>query len=178
MYVGTPRGAISMLGAGTTHMAARGGLDLEVFTRKLEPQLAPAYRLARLAGCSADEAADVVQEACLRAWKHRANLRGEFTPWFLKIVWNEARRPRWRWLLAGLPSPLQRGSPETVDDQVQLVLRSLPTRQRSALWLRYGHDVSTRDVARVLGMSEAGAKQLLFRARVAFREGMRTSEGA
>lgn len=42
---------------------------------------------------SPSEAADVLQEASLRAWRHRDQRRGEFRPWFLSIAYREARRP-------------------------------------------------------------------------------------
>ena len=56
---------------------------------------------------------------------------------------------------------------------VQEVLAQIPQDQREALVLKYANGLSTREVAAVLGRSEAAANSLLQRAREAF-----TSRGA
>jgi DNA-directed RNA polymerase specialized sigma24 family protein len=56
-----------------------------------------------------------------------------------------------------------------MDPDLIAALRDLPSRQRTALWPRYGDDLAVCDVARIIGCSEAAAKQLLFRGRDALR---------
>jgi len=132
-----------------------------------------AFLLARQLGCPTEEAQDAVQEAALRAWRYRSGRHGPFRPWFLRIVYRTATRPRPRWL----PLPVfwesrDRPGPElesSVDSELVAALGRLPPRQRAALWLRYCEDMSTASVGAVLGISEAAVKQLVLRARTALK---------
>src|ERR1035441_9941834 len=74
--------------------------DASTFEAEISPLLGVALRLATGMLLNAVEAEDAVQEACVRAWRRRANRRPEtdLRPWFLAIVANqcrEARRGRW-----------------------------------------------------------------------------------
>jgi RNA polymerase sigma factor (sigma-70 family) len=130
-----------------------------------------AYLLARQLGRPAEVAADVVQEAALRAWRYRSTRNGAFRPWFLTIVYRQARSPLPDWL----PLPARWDPPaapeisSTLDPELISALRELPVRQRAALWLRYCDDMAIADVARIMGCSETAAKQLLLRGRDALR---------
>ncbi|MBV8301210.1 MAG: sigma-70 family RNA polymerase sigma factor [Candidatus Dormibacteraeota bacterium] len=144
-----------------------------LFAAQLKAVLEAAFRLVRSCGASPDEAADIIQDASIRAWRHRNQRRGDFRPWFLTIAYHEARRPRRRWLT--LPAFWVRDD-SVVDEpplssELAASMRRLSRRHRLALSLRYSADLSTADVARVLGCSEPAAKQLLLRAR----EGLRTA---
>jgi RNA polymerase sigma-70 factor (ECF subfamily) len=44
--------------------------------------------------------------------------------------------------------------------------RSLPERQYQALWLKYGQDMSVKDIASVMRCTQVSIKVLLYRARV------------
>ena len=131
-----------------------------------------AFLLARHLGRDTEAARDVVQEAALRAWRYRASRTGDFRPWFLAIVYRLCRGPMPEWM--PLPRSWDRAAPDPIDsaldDDLLSALRTLPPRQRAALWLRYCDDLTTADVARVLHCSEPAAKQLLLRARDALRE--------
>jgi RNA polymerase sigma factor (sigma-70 family) len=63
-----------------------------------------------------------------------------------------------------------------MDPELLAALRTLPPRQRAALWLRYCDDLTTADVARILHCSETAAKQLLLRARDSLRERLTEQE--
>jgi DNA-directed RNA polymerase specialized sigma24 family protein len=138
-----------------------------------------AFLLARHLGRDTDAAGDIVQEAALRAWRYRASRTGEFRPWFLAIVYRLCRGPIPEWL--PLPRTWDRAAPDpietTIDPELIAALRALPARQRAALWLRYCDDLSTADVARILGCSEAAAKQLLMRGRDALRRELTKETG-
>lgn len=126
-----------------------------------------AYRLVRALGCSPDDAADVIQDAVMNAWRYRAGRRGSFAPWFLGIVYRQARRSPRRWLT--IPARWRgSGGPASQLDFLEL-LRPLPRRQRAAVWLRFGLDWTYVDVGRSLGISEAAAKQLVVRAKETLR---------
>ena len=144
------------------------------FADVAEAAIPPALRLARSTGCTVDDAKDVVQDALLLAWRHREQVRGPFLPWFLSIVYRRARRRRrWVSVAGGWRQSVAEWPPDTsLDPTVRATLRALGDRQRTALWLRYGLDASTAEVALVLGTTETGAKQLLYRAREGFRRAM------
>lgn len=131
-----------------------------------------AFLLARHLGRDTDAASDIVQEAALRAWRYRSSRTGDFRPWFLAIVYRLCRGPMPEWL--PLPRSWDRAAPDPIDAaldaELLAALRTLPPRQRAALWLRYCDDLTTAEVARILHCSEAAAKQLLLRARNALRE--------
>jgi RNA polymerase sigma-70 factor, ECF subfamily len=137
-----------------------------------------AFLLARHLGRDTDGAKDVVQEAALRAWRYRSSRTGEFRPWFLAIVYRQCRGPLPEWL--PLPRAWDRSAPDPIessmDPELLAALRSLPPRQRAALWLRYCDDLTTADVGRILHCSENAAKQLLLRARDSLRERLNQQE--
>src|SRR4029077_7806970 len=64
----------------------------------------------------------------------------------------------------------------SMDPDLLSALRTLPPRQRAALWLRYCDDLATADVARILRCSDTAAKQLLLRARDSLRERLTQQE--
>ena len=137
-----------------------------------------AFLLARHLGRDTEAATDIVQEAALRAWRYRSSRTGEFRPWFLTIVYRLCRGPVPEWL--PLPRAWDRAAPDpietAIDADLLAALRTLPPRQRAALWLRYCDDLATADVARILHCTDAAAKQLLLRARDALRERLETSK--
>ena len=165
--------------AGVERMACVGeGNEATSFAAELDAVAGAAYRLCRALGCDPDEAADVLQDAALNAWRYRSSRRGEFAPWFLTIAANAARRRRRRWIT--LPVGWRAGSndrsPQDAGGLPQAFWR-LPPRRRAALWLRYGLDMTARDVGRSLGVSEAAARQLIHRAQVGLHAAMQ-AEGA
>jgi DNA-directed RNA polymerase specialized sigma24 family protein len=130
-----------------------------------------AFLLARHMGRTTEEAKDIVQEAALRGWRYRGGRTGEFRPWFLTIVYRVCRRPSLAWL--PLPASWERAIPDGIDSQFDpgliAALKGLPSRQRTAIWLRYCEDLSISDVARVMRCSEPAVKQLTFRGCEAIR---------
>jgi RNA polymerase sigma factor (sigma-70 family) len=145
--------------------------DEDVFAEELLAAMRPAYRALRSMGLSEDEVADVLQDASIRAWRHRAQRRGTFAPWFIAIAYRETRRPHRRWLVVPAFWQGSRASLDLEDrsDDLDFALARLPRRQRAAVSLRYGSDLTILDVAGALGISEPAAKQLLARARDSLR---------
>jgi RNA polymerase sigma factor (sigma-70 family) len=145
--------------------------DAQEFEVAFQQVSRSAFLLARQVGRSTEEARDIVQEAALQGWRYRGGRIGEFRPWFLTIVYRLARRRTAIWL----PLPLRWDRPagdsfqSPMDPDLIAALRELPSRQRTALWLRYCDDLAVTDVARIMGCSDAAAKQLLFRGRDALR---------
>jgi RNA polymerase sigma-70 factor (ECF subfamily) len=160
------------------------------FEAAVLPHLDAAYNLARWLTRSPDDAADIVQEASLRALRFFASFRGgDARPWFLGIV----RNTSWTWLGANrrldtvplddpvtgdpdgpgladlLPSP--DGDPETqlgaAEDRgrlERLILR-LPAPFRECLVLRELEEMSYREIAAIVGTPVGTVMSRLARAR-------------
>ena len=144
--------------------------------RDFEDELAAvapkALRLARYLGSDPQDAADVVQQAALQAWRYRSTRRGEWKPWFFSIVRRVAHRRHTRWTL--IPSFWQPAGDDAArdslgDTDVARAMSRLPRRQRAAVWLRYGEDLAYADVSRILGIREGAAKMLVARGRTQLR---------
>ena len=86
-------------------------------------------------------------------------------------------------LLAGLPSTARGFDPVQVQEsnelrrQVWVVSQRLPEKYRLVLTLRELQDLSYRQIARSLKMSESAVETLLYRARLRFKEEFISSEG-
>lgn len=168
---------------------ARGG-DAAAFEELVRLTSPACYALAlRLVGNEHD-ARDVMQDAYLRAFRGLRRFRGEagFPTWLHRITVNCAasllkRREKASCDLLddfGNASQLieQRadGNPEsaasTAADRARLVeaLAELPDPLRLVVVLRDVYDLSHRDIAKELGISQAAAKVRLHRARRRLRE--------
>lgn len=156
--------------------AAAGG-DQAAFDAVVGPLIEPGYKLACVMLSDTDEARDVVQEACLIAWRKLRQLRreGGLRPWFLAIVANRCRtrrRTRW-WSVITLPSI--RVEPDSshgdFDSGLDLdrELRKLSATERTALLLFFYMDLPLVEVARVLKVSPHAAKSRVHRAVVKLR---------
>jgi RNA polymerase sigma-70 factor (ECF subfamily) len=141
------------------------------FEAEVKPLIGEAVRLATGMVLNSVEAEDVVQDACLRAWRRRGNRREgtDLRPWFLAIVANqcrELRRSRWRRVLrfAAMPTSTAADArdPATGMDLRRAVGR-LAYRKRLAVVLRYCLDVPFEEVASVMGCSVDAAKALVRR---------------
>jgi RNA polymerase sigma-70 factor, ECF subfamily len=154
------------------------------------PHLDAGYALARWLTRNDADAADVVQEACLRAFRYFDSYRdGDAKSWLLKIV----RRTCYDWLEHNRPAeviPLEvDGDPEgsvhnpaagTVDADALLQSRSdlrrldqliegLPAQLREAIVLRELQELDYRQIAEVTGVPIGTVMSRLHRARAALR---------
>ncbi len=121
------------------------------------------------------DAADVVTDACLRAFRSRGwpevvNHRA----YLYRSVFNQARshhrsalRRRVRELRAAGPAT---APPQEVDVDVLAAVDRLSVQQRAAVVLTYWEDLAPRDVASRLGVSEGSVKRHLARARARLKE--------
>lgn len=135
---------------------------------------------------SAEDALDLRQETFLRLHTHAARYRphGKFRSWALRIAGNLARgqlrrRRIVRWI--GF-DPVRHDRPATTEApdvplereelrrRVRGALAALPDRQREAVVLRRYHDLSYREIAEVMGTTEAAVESLLIRASAALRQ--------
>lgn len=163
----------------TERLARAKAGDGRAFEELLAPMVDPAFRLAMTMLKDRSAAEDAVQESALKAWRHLGKVRagGSIRPWFLAIVANECRsvrRARW-WSVQRFAEVMQRpgrddGWAERMD--LDAALDRLPRHHLEALSLYYHLDLPMDEVARVLGCTEAGARQRIHRALVALRPAM------
>ena len=155
------------------------------------PHLDAGYALARWLTRNDADAADVVQEACLRAFRYFDSYReGDAKSWLLKIV----RRTSYDWLQRNRPAelvPLEvEGDPDgavhhatarTVDTdallqsrsdlrRLDLLIEGLPAPLREAIVLRELHELDYRQIAEVTGVPIGTVMSRLHRARTALRQ--------
>jgi RNA polymerase sigma-70 factor, ECF subfamily len=125
-----------------------------------------------------ETAADAVQEAfvCLvRRWEHLSTYEDP-AGWVRRVALNqihEHQRSVWRQTKLLLRIEQQPPAPEgasTMAEEVWGQLRTLPLKQRIALALYYVGDLTERDVAHAMNVSEGTVKQHLHRARQTLRE--------
>ncbi len=160
------------------------------FSQIVLPRLDEGYRLARWLTGSATDAEDVVQEACLRAFRAIEGFaEGNARAWFLTIVrntcysWLERHRSRAvvfsEDLDAGDRAALEAGgastepleTPESAligkDDAARLAkaIDALPVPLKEVLVLREYHGLSYREIAEVGGLPIGTVMSRLARAR-------------
>jgi len=166
-----------LISVGTMDQAAE--YEGITFAADLTAAIPSAFRVLRTMGMSSEDAEDALQDASIRAWRHRTQCRGPFGVWFMTIATREARRARPRWLT--LPVVWTVSGDEDVEGQLPMIpaksLAALPRRQRLALSLRYEADLPIAAVAGVMGISEPAAKQLLSRARDSLRQAITVAQG-
>lgn len=143
------------------------------------------YTLALRLTNNAEDAADVVQDTYLRAYRSIDRFRGEaqFTTWLYRITANCAStqlskraRHRHEELDEQTPVPLDYAAgPEAKADaaldrrDVAAALSHLPANLRTVVVLRDIYDLSHDAIAKELGISEVTAKVRLHRARKKLR---------
>jgi RNA polymerase sigma-70 factor, ECF subfamily len=154
------------------------------------PHLDAGYALARWLTRNEADAADVVQEACLRAFRYFDSYReGDAKSWLLKIV----RRACYDWLERNRPPdtvPLEiesesersaDGSPGSAFDadallqnrsdlrRLDRLIEELPPPLREAIVLRELQELDYRQIAEVTGVPIGTVMSRLHRARAALR---------
>lgn len=151
---------------------ARNG-DPEAMDELVRRHHASAFRVAVGILRDEDAAADVAQDAFLKAFKGLGGFRGDaaFRTWLLTITANEARGHlrklgRRRETALEAAGPLTSGQ-DTVEDslerdqeaeRVKALLAQLPEKQRQAVTLRIFEGLSFKEVGVVIGSSEGAAR--------------------
>ena len=120
-----------------------------------------------------DTAADAVQNALLKGWRHRHSVKdaGSFKPWLVKIAVNESKNLLRRGYGAELPedvADVPRDRELSID--VQRAVYALPEKYRLPVLLFYFEDMAVTDIARALDMPEGTVISHLHRGRARLRE--------
>jgi RNA polymerase sigma-70 factor (ECF subfamily) len=179
--------------------AYRNG-DIHAFEELHRRYVASIYRLVRRKLGDALLAEDIAQETFMKALRmmDRVDDSFNFGGWVHTVARNlcfDELRRRQRDLradsgddddadlLAGLPSTSRSFDPVQVQEsnemrrQVWAVSQRLPEKYRIVLTLRELQDLSYRQIARSLKMSESAVETLLYRARLRFKEEFISAEG-
>jgi RNA polymerase sigma-70 factor (ECF subfamily) len=161
--------------------AARTEADLAPLVAEYSGML---YRLAFSVLRSAAEAEDAVQDCFLRVVQHRDELSAvrDTRTWLIRIVWNLALDRKRRvapeqmdeviaagLVGKGLPADEALAEARRIAE-VYAAIDALPGREREVLLLSAVEELSTVEIAAVLGRSESSVRSLLFRARGRLKE--------
>ncbi len=154
--------------------------DLPALVREHSPLL---FRVALSVVRNSAEAEDIVQDVFLRVLQKQHQLAAvvEVRPWLVRIAWNLAldRRRRIRpeqmdeafaaaLTSAALPADQALAEARRMA-QVLAAIERLPAKERQALLLTAMDELSTAEIAAILGKTESGVRALLFRARARLR---------
>ena len=136
------------------------------------PHLDAAYALARWLTRNDADAADVMQEAVLRAFRYFDTYReGDAKSWILRIV----RRTCYSWLERNRPVDVVPLDDEEVFDEggadgpVAGNTEALPAPLREVIVLRELHELGYREIAEITGVPIGTVMSRLHRARSALR---------
>ena len=118
------------------------------------------------------QAEDAMQETFLKAYRRLDTVRGSEKAWLMKIALNccrDVQRGAWfrhvdsRRALEDLP-PAACAFDERDDSLVREVL-ALPSKYRQAILMRYYHEMTQRECASALGLSESGFSRRIAKAQ-------------
>jgi len=169
--------------------------DLSAYDRLMQRYEKKVYALCfRMAG-NRDDAADLAQEAFLKAFRALPSFNGQaqFSTWLYRIVTNtcldeqrkQARSPQLfsldkpldteggqlaLTLPAEAPDPLATALSQETEAEIRTLLNMLPAPQRMVLVLRDMEGYSYEEIARILNLNSGTVKSRLNRARAGLRD--------
>jgi RNA polymerase sigma-70 factor (ECF subfamily) len=160
--------------------------DAEAFERIVREHGRTVYLLARRLLRSHDDADEAAQRAFVRAWKARRTFRGASSigTWLGRIALNTARSmirsrrlheplERLDRLADGTPGSDEFAGRREARDRVRRAVAGLPPRQREAVLLKVFGEMTCRETAEVMGVSEGAVKAHLHQAVSNLRRRMR-----
>lgn len=134
------------------------------------------FRFLRYKTNNIQDAEDLVQESFVRAYEniHRYKDSWKFSTWLFTIAARLAsshfRKSRSFKTIDHVESSALEPAQMVVERETQQGLwalaRGLSMNQYQALWLKYGQDMSIKEIAMVLRKSQVNVKVLLYRARI------------
>lgn len=156
-----------------------GSAPTDAFGAWVEPHLPALWVLARR--CCGQDAADVVQDALLQAWRTRESYdesRGSVRTWLLVVVADRCRKHLRRARpVAQLVDVADPARDHDVDLDLRRAVARLAHRQRLAVELHYVLDLPVAEVAAVMGCSPGTVKSTLSDARGRLRVLLEVHDG-
>lgn len=150
-----------------------------------------AYRFSLLVCGHRQDAEDAMQDALIQTYKHARRIRQPkgFRTWLYRTVKNACLMSRRRHVheppslgsldedgaadvAAEVPNPEEQTAAAAERERFRDAFRTLPPPYRMVAFLRDVEGLSTREVAQVVGITEANVKQRLHRARQMLREAL------
>ncbi len=131
------------------------------------------------------DAEDLTQQTFIKAYQHLARFDRQrpLINWLLTIARNTALNhfrdvKKWQEIPADTagaePTPARAAEQKEQGENLWARARALlPAREFEVLWLRFAEEMSTRETAAVVGLTETHVKVLVFRARQALLKGVR-----
>lgn len=123
------------------------------------------------------DAADAVQEAMLKGWKHRGGLRDEalFEVWFMRILVNQCRdlqrrQIRRRRLMERAAQQVALEDREAPNAALMEAVCRLPDRERLPVLLYYFDGYSQAEVGRIVGATAEQVKARIRAGRVKLKK--------
>jgi len=174
------------------------GADAAAFSRALAPHVARMYRLCLVLARDVQDAEDLLQEAQIKAWRHRASYdgSGSLSAWLHQIVrrshWERVRqRARRRSIWQAAQESLEAmwdafGSPQTPEslrvevesaDALLAALRTLPVPYAEAVTLCDLEGMDYATAAAQLGVPVGTVKSRHARGRDRLRAALATQSG-
>lgn len=167
------------------------GDDSKAMERLLVDAQALAYRFSLMVCGHAEDAEDAMQDALLQTYKSARRIRkpDAFRTWLYRTVKNSCLMSRRSGthkpsrmesldeegaveVASAAPNPEEQTAAAEKRHRFQKAFRSLPRPYRLVAFLRDVEGLSTREVADVVGITEANAKQRLHRARTLLRKAL------
>lgn len=167
--------------------------ETELFARLLRRYNQRVYRAARAVLRDDGEAEDVAQEAWVRAFRHLSDFQGRalFSTWITRIAVHEAmaRSRRAKRTTSSFmelepvtasptPDPEAEASEREMRTHIEAAVEGLPDAYRTVFVLREVEELSTRETAESLELSEDVVKTRLHRARAMLREDLVARAGS
>ena len=166
----------------TSHSNSREISGEEALAALVEQYATTLYRVAYSVLRNAEDAEDAVQETFLRVLRHQETLAEvrDRRVWLIRIVWNivldKKRRAKTRpetddvaeferVLPARGLSAEDRAAAAQHHARVLALVETLPDKEREALTLSAFEELSSVEIASVLGITESSVRSRLFRAR-------------
>ncbi|UCD38978.1 MAG: sigma-70 family RNA polymerase sigma factor [Fidelibacterota bacterium] len=161
--------------------------DSEAFKELVEYSQARLFQLAMELTGDWDDAEELSQQVFIKAYHGLSHFRGEakLMSWLYRIMMNTyidaSRKERTRgWRMrattdedsplepfvteAHTDNPEARTAAHQIQDHINEALQALAPQQRSVFIMRHYHDLSLKEIARIMGLSVGTVKSQLFRA--------------
>lgn len=133
------------------------------------------YRIGMSIVHSDADAQDAVQQALMKAWIHRENIRKDkLRPWLTRTMINECRNiQRHRMRVTPVERMDENGGYIPPDSSLAEAMEALPEKLRIPLLLKYGEHYCEKEVAQTLDITISTAKNRLYRARKALEKNLK-----